>query len=591
MTEAKSAQRRLQQERHEIAELERQEPLRRRLLVALAKDSATPTALAKSVDAQLASVSRKLAEFKDAGLVRASKGSDDRRQVVYALTPAGRSEMSRHLALGERRPVVPPDREGVVAFMREALAGATGLRRRSNRLGDAIDRFEEIYAQAEELGERELALDALSELAATQRQDRRREELGHSIAVLEKMASGAPPVPPTLVLPAAAHLEYERGRASDLGEGELPEMVQRLLGASSLFAGLVDDRPGTNDAVWIRRRAWSVASLAGVLRQQSRYELALEHAAVALRMFDDLEDPYGRAHCWFLFGFCLRLLRRFDEAWSCLDYAYGIAVEAGNDFERASSNCLMQMGDVERCQGETVEAKRTLESSIELAESMDLSVTQAFARSAIGAAQFQEGDYEEARETLAAAQALFERAEHREGIALNARRQATVARHLSAAGVKLDSRATKALISKAQTAYRAVGSQTGVAACEIERGWMRTFSTRCGEVGPVVNRLGKMVSKMLDNPRQREALLLDAWLPFMLRDFAKEVAPDLLKDAKDVYRDAGRTLAEKGNMGVEMINEGQRRIKTDHKTQGDTAVIEMAGESRREQEPLALAAA
>ena len=40
------------------------------------------------------------------------------------------------------------------------------------------------------------------------------------------------------------------------------------------------------------------------------------------------------AYCWFLFGFLLRLLRRFDEAWSCLDIAYGAAVKKGNDFER-----------------------------------------------------------------------------------------------------------------------------------------------------------------------------------------------------------------------------------------------------------------
>jgi hypothetical protein len=133
-----------------------------------------------------------------------------------------------------------------------------------------------------------------------------------------------------------------------------------------------------------------------------------------------------------------------------------------------------------------------------------------------------------------------------------------------------------------------LGSPTGVAACEIERGWMRSISLRCGKVPPVVKRLGKMVNGMLEDPRRAEILLLDAWLPAMFRDFARNVAPDLLEDAKEVYRDAGRELTRQGELGVVTINETRHRIKTSHKTQGSPKVIEMAGESPREREPLAL---
>lgn len=592
MSEAQAAKERLQAEREEVAQLER-EPLRRRLLVALAEGGGEPSALAARVAARKESVSRKLAELSEAGLVRSVKDEDDRRRLIYTLTPAGRSEMGRHLALGAADPIPPlPDRDRFAAFVREAIDGAVALRRKSNDLGGAIDRLQEIRRQCEAAGLPDLALEALAELTTTQRQLRRRQQFEASLATLEAIASGAAPATDaTLVLPAAAYLEYERGRAGDLHDGEEAERVQRLFGARSLFDILLADRPGSAGADWARRKAWSVASLSGVFRRQSRYEAALEYAAQALHAFEELEDAYGMAHCWFLFGFSLRLLRRFDEARSCLGHAHRITVDGTNGFEVVRANCLMQMGDVERCQGETAAARRTLTRAIELAEPMNMSVTHAFAASAIGAAQFQEGDPELALSTLRSAQVLFDRAGHREGIALNARRQATVARHLAAAGAKLDTPATKEVIRKAQAAYRELGSPTGVAACEIERGWMRSISPRCGKLPPVVKRVSKTVTGMLEDPRRTEILLLDPWFPAVLRDFAREVAPDLLGNAKEVYRNAGRKLTEQGDIGVVTINEAGHRLATEHKAQGSREVLEMAGESPREREPLALAAA
>jgi DNA-binding MarR family transcriptional regulator len=590
MNEAKKATARLKRERAEIARLEKQ-PLRRRLLLALAKDAASPTDLARLVGARKESVSRKLAELSAAGFVRSEKDPDDGRQLVYFLTLAGRSEAGRHLSLGKDDPLPPrPDREHFEAFVREAIDAAVSLRRRSNSLEDAIDRLQEIHRQCMAAGLYPLALEALIELAATQRQDRRKGEFDRSIRELERIVSGETAFDATLILPASAHLEYERGRAGDLRPGEEAERIEHLHGAKSTFGTLLRDRPGPGDTAWARRRAWSFASLAGIYRNQSQYQQALEHAGHGLRGFEELEDDYGMAYCWFLFGFLLRLLRRFDEASSCLRIAYGIAAREGNAFERLLANSLVQMGDVERCQGHTVESQVTLAKAIDLAQPMKMALTRAFACSATGAAQFQEGDYELARATLDSVQPVFEQLKHPHGIALNAQRQATVARHLSYEGMKIDAPRTKELLRIAQATYRELNSPTGVAACEIEKGWMRTYSPSCGRVAPVVKNLDRLVAKLVTpDPRLTETWMQDAWFPVMLQDFVKassaevkKTAPDLIENSKRVHKLARIKLQRQGEFGVVTANEGEHRIRNAHKAQGTREVIEMAGESPRE---------
>jgi tetratricopeptide (TPR) repeat protein len=588
MKDSKTAALRLRQARREVGEVERKEPLRRRLLVALGATPSTPTTLGKSVGARTESVSRKLADMRKEGLVTAEKDSDDRRQWKYSLTPEGRSTLGEHLAFGkaEKAPP-PPNREEADKFLREALAGAVAMRRRANRLQPAIDRLEKIYAQAEVAQASGVALEALAELATTQRQDRQHRSFERSLAILDKIALGTPGVDSELVFPAIAHLEYERGRAGELSQENAGAMARHLTAAISLFSQLTEHQPNADIRSWRTRQAWSVVSLAGNLRGQSQYEDSLRYAASALQMFDELDDHYGSAQCWFLFGFCLRLLRRFDEAWSCLEHAHEIAADPANSFERARSNCLMQMGEVRRCQGRTEEARDLLGEAFGLAQSMDLLVTQAFATSALGAVEFQERDFEHAQATLKSAQTVFDRCKHQEGIALNARRQATVARHLSGLGKKPNTHEVKALIRLAESNYKLMDSPAGIAACEIERGWMRKFSPSCGKVEPVIKRL----SNILEDSRQRRSLKLDAWLPGVLNDFAKEVDGELAKKATKVYSAAKRQLEENGIQGVESVSEVTGRIKTNHGSQPTSLAIEMGGESRRKQEPLAVTAA
>jgi DNA-binding MarR family transcriptional regulator len=589
MKDSDTAVKRLRSERREVAAVERKEPLRRRLLQALGNAPETSGALAEIVDAAKPSVSRKLTEMRAAGLVTVEKDEDDGRLSRYSLTTEGRSELGRHIAFGtaEKAPP-PPDRDEIVEFLREALAGAVEMRRRANKLQDAIDRLEQIRNQAEEVGATDVALEALAELATTQRQDRQRKPLERSLATLDEVAQGRESAP-ELVFPAIAHLEYERGRAGELSEEDVGTMARHLTAAISLFGQLTEDRPNADTRPWRARRAWSVVSLAGNLRRQSMYEEALRHAASALRMFEELDDEYGRSQCWFLFGFCLRLLRRFDEAWSCLEHAHSIAANPANSFERARASCLMQMGDVRRCQGSHEEARELLGDVIQLADNMDLPVTRAFATSAMGAVEFQEKDLTQAQETLRFAQKIFDRCGHREGVALNARRQVTVARRLSEAHTKPNAGEVKALIALAKATYEEMGSPAGIASCEIERGWMRIFSPSCGKLEPVVNRLNKM---LVPNSRQWESLVHDAWVPQVLNTFAKEAEnEDLAREAKKLNSMAKRELEAKAEQGVESISTVAGRFKTTSEGRLSASVAEMGGESSREEEPLAMAPA
>lgn len=579
---------RLRDERRKIAESERKEPLRRRLLIALSEGQATPTALTKATGASKESVSRKLKELRNEGLVKTQKDADDRRRAAYSLTRAGRSELGRHLAFGTRLEVpAPPDQSEQIEFLREAMIGAVAMRRRSNRLEDSIERFKEIENQARELGAEDLALEALTELITTQRQDRRIKERKESLEVLRQMTCGGRDIGAELVYPAIAHLEYERGKAGDLGESDTSALARHLTAAMSLFETLISERPKADTRAWRHRRAWSVVSLANNLRDQSRYEEALRYAISGMQMFQELDDDYGRMQCWLLFGFCLRLQQRFDAAWSCLDRAWSLAAAPSNSFERAMAYCLVQMGEVRRCQGDTEAARALLGDALARAESLELHVARAFATSAIAATEFQEEDLELSQETLRLAQPIFDNCGHREGTALNERRQVTVARHLSALGTAPDESEVKRLIAAAEATYFDLGSPAGVAACEIERGWMRKISPSCGDLGEVVERLEGMIK----NGDERETLELDPWIPGVLRDFSKEVGGSLERLARNLVSKSNRNLAEKGDQSVQNVSAVAGDLDVTGKTRPTTNVVEMGGESRRKKAPLELLAA
>jgi len=573
----------LSRERQDVEAIEADEPLRRRLLIALGKREQTPTQLAASVGARKESVSRKLAELRAEGLVAAIKNQDDRRTSHYSLTRGGQSEVGRHLAFGATEDIPgPPAREEIDGLLREALAGAIEIRRKSNRLSDAADRLGEIRTQAEEVESQDIALEAIAELAITQRQGRHPRKRKQTLALLEKMALGSLPVEPELVLPAIALLEYERGRGGDLGPGNAEVQASHLCAAISLFTQL-GEHSTRSDRAWQTRRARAVVGLAENLRAQARYEESLRYAASGLQLFEDLDNDYGRTKCWLLFGFGLRLLRRFDASWACLGRAQAIAAKSG--YEREVCNCLLQMADVKRCQGDTSQAGEILAEALSRTGQFDLRLSHAIATSALGAVQFQKEEFDVALRTLESAQRVLVSCHHTEGLALNARRQATVARHLGA-GEGPPVREVARLIALARLNYEEMGSPAGLAACEIESGWLRKRAPSLGKVGVVVKNL----RGLLNDGRQREAIELDAWLPAMLMTFGHAV-PALRKEADRIHSISERQLEEKGVQGVESVREATRGLG-DLSDGGDTAplALEMGGESRRRQAPLALPA-
>lgn len=576
---------RLRAERQRVREVEREEPLRRRLLTALGESDTTSSDLAKIVRARKESVSRKLRELRDAGLVTVVEDPDDGRRSIYALTDEGRSELGRHLAFGRPgKSPAPPDRDEEVEFLWEALRGARTMRRRSHRLGEAMERFEEIKIQAEELDATDLALEALVELTTTQRQARQVRKRDASLKVLRGLALGErDDVDPRLVYPAIAHLEYERGKSGELGETDMAALARHLNTATSMFGALSEERPKSEKALWRGRCAWSVVGLAGNLGEQSQYEASLRYAASGLRIFEELDDDYGRTQCWLLFGFCLRMLQRFDVAWTCLQHAQALATKGGHPLERAAAYCLVQMGEVRRCQGRTDEARALLGDGLERADRLGLQDARAFAMSGMAAAEFQDDELEIAKTLLEDAQQVFDRARHLEGTALNARRQATVARRLSDAGIAPDEAEVKRLILLAEETYLALNSPAGVAACEIERGWMRAISPKCGDLEEIVGRL----VRILEKTDERLTLQRDPWVPKVLHQFSKKIGDESLqKAAKSVAQLARLKVEEEGEEGMRSLAAVADGLAQDREEKLGTEVVEMGGEARRKKAPL-----
>ena len=574
---------RLRKEREAAVEVVEREPLIKQLLEALAAAPSTPTELARRVGARKESVSRKLRVLRDDELVTAARNSGDKRQVRYSLTPQGEAELSRLRAFGvpEQAPP-PPDHAEVVQFLRSALRSAIDMRRRTNRLSDAVERLEVVFEQAEQYRAPEVSLEALTELATTLRQDRRTEELQHALDRLEAIALGTDGVKAELVLPAAAHLEYALGRLGDLGKEDVRGRANHMTAAISLYGQLAHSAEAGEEDAWLERRAWSVISLAGNLRKQSRFEDSLSYAAAAKRMFDDLDDPYGRSYCLFMFGFCLRLLGDFDEAWACLDEAYRLA--DANAFERARADSLMQMGEVRRCQGDVEEARMLLNDALGQADRLKLLVTKAFAQSAMGAVEYQEERFADAYASLALAQKMFTRCKHVEGVALNARRQATVARRLAGMKAGQSQRSVADLIAFAYKRYANLNSPAGIAACEVEQGRLQMIRRR-GRVGEVIEKL----KSLLHTNRQREILELDPWVPHVLDDFAREADDETLAaQTSKVLETAGERLADRAAQGVERLTGVVDWGRLEEDGEANALAAEMGGEARRVPGALAL---
>jgi DNA-binding transcriptional ArsR family regulator len=571
---------RLERQRREARELDRREPLRRRILEALADAPATPAALAESVSAAKESTSRTLQSLLKGGLVQIGEVEGDRRMRLYALTREGEARLSKQRAFGAPGdPPSPPNHEETLRFMRAALGNAVRMRRETNALQDAAARLHLVVEEAHRLELTEVELEAMAELLTTLRQERRIDAMTALLGTLENLALGRHQNrDPTLALPAAAHREYTLGRLPEMhGGADACVRARHLDAAQALFGQLARSSDAEQATSWREREAWSVISLASNLRERSKLEEALEKTSWAMSLFAALDDPYGRSRCLFMFGFCQRLIGDFDHAWLRLSEAYELA--SAHSFQRFQADALTQMGEVRRCQGEITEARGLLTEAFARSERMNLVVTQAFAQSALGAVAFEEQRFEEAQAALREAERLFDACRHDEGRALNDRRRAVVERQLATAGKRGEFNAARRLALKALERYQQLRSPAGMVACEIEYG--RSEMLGGGRADRQVARL----IERLDDTRQLNLLELDPWVPKVFARFAEEVGNAALGErAQHLMQASERRLADWSGGGLtgrlaERIGELRQQVVR-HPHVG----FDMGGEARSEED-------
>jgi DNA-binding MarR family transcriptional regulator len=575
------------QEAERVQYLEQEEPLRARILERLAEEPSTPTELARRLRARKESVSRVLKILRQEDLVEIRRVPGDRRRRRYVLTPAGSVELSRHHAYGERGPSPEePSREESLLFLRSALEASVRLRRTSNRLGEVIDRQQKILRETQKIGEGELVVEAMHELATTLREAREDAMVEELASDLNEIALGRgkysnPELPPQ----AAAHRAYALGRLREGEDEETPQRLTHLIVAASTYRGLAEGSSGHSSKRWREQEAWSMISLACNLHADTRVEPALRVANRALSLFEEIEDSYGRSHSLFLIGFCLRLLGDFDSAWFWLSQANTLAEE--HSYERFQADSLLQMGDVLRCRGDLDAATEALRESRERAVEMGLSVIQAHAHSALGALAFQQGELPQAQLELNRAQEQFRGIVNREGLvlrtnegmALNSKRLATVARLLSRQGDTAREREASLLAAQrhataAEEYYYARRKPAGVVASKIEQDRLRMGREKAPEmVGEILDLLERQ-----EREKERRCLELDPWVPGLLRTYSVESGNEtLIERSLQLFERARQRLGEEVQRAMKRQPVARPATEAHHQDQAD----DMGGEARQ----------
>jgi DNA-binding MarR family transcriptional regulator len=570
-----------------IAKVENEQPLRRRLLELLSKSPETPTVLADRLGARKESVSRLLKELRSEGVVEVRRISGDRRKRSYLLTAAGQVELSRHYTYGKPNDPAPePSQEGTSSFLWLALEATTKLRRERNQLSEAAERQSGVLREAHKIGDGALIVEALNELATTRRQIRQEPEVNVLLHELEQISAGkSEHSNPTLALAALAHREYALGRRRESDGTDLKRRLGHLMTATNIYRQLADTGSGGAQR-WREREAWSMIGFASNLRANSQLEAALESAALALGRFEEIEDAYGRSHAHFMIGFCLRLLGDFEGAWDWLAEAHRLSVD--NGFERFQADSLLQIGEVLRYREDLDRAKEVLEESSMRSDRLGLVVTQGFSLSALGAIAFRREEWAPAKLEFLRAHGRFSFAHHREGLALNARRRAAVARLLYGEAAENDLDPARWLIAEAQEYYRDRGSPAGFVACQIERG--RLERTRGGGISDeIVAELLDLIDPGTaehDRAFERKYLELDPWVPQVLNAFAEETeqpkfidrSHHLLRSAQiRLYDSVRRAAAIVGNKSGTERNSSDLEFVADEMG-AETRHVEVASE-------------
>ena len=498
-----------------------------RILAALVEKPATATDLVTKLGTAQASTSRRLTQMLHDGLVTKERIDVDRRRRLYTVTREGRALLGRHRALSAP-PQGPPKEvtlERRARYLRGALEGALKLRRQANRLDVAAERLRVVVDRADVIADQALAIDATAELVTTLRQSGDRKALEPLLGRLERVSVGQERGSGQTALPAFAHHAYALGRLKVRTDTELIAAQDHLRTAIIAYNQLAEVPPYGVPRDWESRQAWSIIGLGDNLRRRSHYEPAFAQTYDALKMFRAIDDPYGTARSLIQAGFCLRLMGSYPLAGRCLEAALRLAEE--HQFERLRADALMHMGEVHRCLGHLEKAQDSLTEAIGRAEQMQLTTLQAFAQSALGAVACQRADLGEAKVVLARAQEMFEQIEHREGLALNERRNAVVARHMLVEGIG-EAGAVGALLGAVYKRYAKLRSPAGMAACDVEKGRLALFTQK---------RFDRVVARLtgeLDRTDSRGLIERDPCVPEVLAAFASAAKDPGLTERTDL---------------------------------------------------------
>jgi DNA-binding MarR family transcriptional regulator len=561
-----------------------------RILTALVEEPATATDLVTKLGTAQASTSRRLTQMLREGLVTKERTDIDRRRRLYTVTREGRALLGRHRALVAPPPGPPkevtPERRG--RYLRGALDGALTLRRQTNRLDVAAERLRVVVDRADVIEDQALAIDATAELVTTLRQSGDHDALHPLLERLERISVGQEQSSGRTALPAFAHHAYALGRLKVRNDAELIDAQDHLRTAIIAYGQLAEVPPYGARRDWESRQAWSVIGLGDNLRRRSQYERAFGRTHEALKMFRAIDDPYGTTRSLIHAGFCLRLMGSYPLAGRCLEAALRLADE--HQFERFRADALMHMGEVHRCLGHLNEAQEALAEAISHAEQMQLTTLQAFAQSALGAVACQRADLGEAKAVLARAQQMFEQIEHPEGLALNQRRNAVVARHMLVEGVG-DARVVGVLLGAVYRKYARLRSPAGMAACDVEKGRLALLTQK--KFDNVVIRL----TGELDRTDSRGLIERDPWMPEVLADFASAAQDPRLTERTDIVLANAEAL--RGDKRQELVTAVDQVAKPvdpscdedDQKPKGtEIPAADMGGETRRDLTPALQAA-
>jgi tetratricopeptide (TPR) repeat protein len=475
------------------------ESLRSQILALLAKaPNSTPSQIAETLNRSTTVVSRVLSNLLEARLVTYGTNCDDGRIRHYRLTT--RDILSDE---GEVEPPSPTEEER--QYLGLVIDAAVRARRRENDLSYAADRLGRVLEQATKAKANDLALVARGELATTLSQAGRFDEVQVHLAALGDIAAGKANVEPRLVAPATGCLDYALGRQDSL---PARERLEHLTTAATVFRRCED----LNEAHdWAPREGWARLMSAELWRQQTEFGIAVAHAKRAESIFLAYDDTYGSAEAARIQGFCQRLRGNFREAISVLRRAVDLATACSAD--RCLADVLLQLGDALRCMGELGHASETLSEAGDVAGRLGRTRTLGFILNALGAVRYASRDLDQA--WVLATEAGDFLASSPQGLALNTRRRAVIARGLAAEGEPAKRRQSEELFHESLVRYGDLDSPAGIAACCVGLG-------RVGTGRDVPDAAVERLIGVASSGVGRLLLPMDPWIPSLVKQWAQE---------------------------------------------------------------------